>query len=92
MREGERQIRAVVGPDEAVRIEHQTVRSLAGRRPGQFDVLQLISLSAGHPLETYARFAIGLRQDGTIMVTPNLNPATHLLWAPWDTGEPLCRQ
>jgi hypothetical protein len=25
-----------------------------------------------------------MSQDGTIIVTPNLNLATHLVWAPWD--------
>ena len=84
MREGERRIRAIVGPDAPIDIHYLTVRRLAGRRPGQIDVLQVISLSAGRPLEAYARFAIGVRQDGTIMVTPNLNPATHLVWAPWN--------
>ncbi len=34
MREGERRIRTVVGPDEPITIDHQTIRSLAGRRRG----------------------------------------------------------
>lgn len=61
MRKGERRIRTVVGSDEPIDIGHLTVRRLAGRRPGQIDALHLISLSAGRPLETNARFLIGRR-------------------------------
>lgn len=74
-----------MGSDAPIHFDYLPVKRLAGRRPGQVGVLQIISLAAGHPLGACARFAIGLHQDGTIMVTPNLNPATHLVWAPWDT-------
>lgn len=85
MAEGERRIREVVGPDAPITVHHPTIRSLAGRRLGQLDVLSVISLRAGRPLERQARFLIGvsLDREGAIMVTPNLNPATHLVWERW---------
>lgn len=49
-----------------------------------FEGVQVIDLSAGSPQEDYnLRFAIGIHQDGSIMVTSTLNPATHLVWERW---------
>lgn len=80
MAEGKRRIRELVGPDEPIRVDHQTVKQLAGTRLGYVSVLKVISLSAGRPLEAYARFAIGVQldHDGAIMVTSDLNPGRHL--------------
>lgn len=86
MAEGKRRIREIVGPDEPIRVDHQTVKHLAGTRLGQLDVLKIITLSAGRPLEAYARFAIGvqLHHDAAIMITPDLNLGRHLEWERWN--------
>lgn len=84
MADGERRIRDLVGPGAEIRIDHETVKSLATKRLGRFEVMKVITLSAGSPQEDqYVRFAIGIHRDGSIMVTPDLNPATHLVWKRW---------
>jgi hypothetical protein len=93
MAEGERRMRAVIGPDAPIRIHHVTVKGLTGSRLGQGEVLKLIALSAGSPREDHdVRFVIELHRDGTLMVTPSLNPATHLEWERWTMrGNPPAR-
>ncbi len=88
MAEGERRIREVIGPDSPVSIHHPTVKDLTDKRLGTFDVLKIIHMGAGTPLERNTRFAIGLDRDGMLMVTPSLNPATHLVWERWAPPNP----
>lgn len=84
MADGERRIRDVVGPSAEIRLHHEMVKSLATKRLGRFEVMKVIILSAGSPQEDqHVRFAIGIHRDGSIMVTPDLNPATHLVWKRW---------
>lgn len=84
MAEGKRRIREIIGPEEPICIHHPTVKTLTDTRLGTFEVMQIISLSAGSPMEEYyVRFLIGLHQDGALMVTPTLNPSTHLEWERW---------
>lgn len=84
MADGERRIRDVVGPSAEIRIHHETVKSLTTKRLGMFEVMKVTTLSAGSPQEDHdVRFAIGIHRDGSIMVTPDLNPATHLVWDRW---------
>lgn len=89
MAEGKRRIREITGPDEPIRIRHLTVKDLTDKRLGTFllDVLKVIHMGASTPLERNARFAIGLHRDGALVVTPNLNPATHLFWDRWSPPE-----
>lgn len=56
---------------------------VAGRRFGQFDVLHFIGLWTGTQLDGYSQLLIGLYREGRLMVTPDLNPAAHLVWEPW---------
>ncbi len=44
-------------------------------------------MEAGTPLERNARFAISLHRDGALVVTPNLNPATHLVRERWNPAK-----
>lgn len=78
--EGERRIREITGPDLPIRTLYPTVKNLTDRRLGTFDVLKITHMEAGTPLDRKARFAIGFHRDGALMVTPNLIPATHLVW------------
>lgn len=79
MAEGERRIREVIGADAPNCIHNTTVKDLTDRRLGTFEVMQNISLSVGTPLDDHCvRFAIGVHHDGAIMVTSDLNAATHL--------------
>lgn len=90
MAEGERRIPDVVGSRPPICIHHPTVKHLAGKRLDQIEVVRIISLSAGAPLEDHCvRFMIGLDRDGALMVTPNLDSATHLVWERWTGPEPL---
>lgn len=92
MAEGERRIRKIVGPGEPIRIHHPTVKDLTDKRLGTFEVLKVIDLSAGSPQDDHClRFAIGLHRDGALMVTADLNPATHLVWERWRGPHPSQR-
>lgn len=63
-----------------IRILSTTVKSLAGRRLGTFDVLMIMHLLSGVPLDDPCfRLAIGAHRDGSMVVTPNHNPVTHLM-------------
>jgi hypothetical protein len=89
MAEGERRIRSVVGLDMEIRIYHETVKGLTGKRLGQVSVLQVIGLSAGSPREDHSvRFLLGVHQDGSIMVTPSLNPQHTWSGSVWRAAEP----
>lgn len=89
MADGERRIREIIGPNPSISIHHETVKSLTSKRLGTFDVLKVIQLSAGAPFHEYhVRFLIGLHRDAALMITPNLNPATHLVWERWAPPNP----
>jgi hypothetical protein len=67
MADSRRRIRERVGNDP-IRVDHVTVRQLAGKRLGTIDVVTLIWLSARDGADTVS-VTIGLRQDGRLVTT-----------------------
>lgn len=79
-----RRHRAMRNPPPPISMHHPSVKGLTGKLLGTFDVPRVIQLSAGVPLQAYnVRILIGLDRNGVLMVTPNLNPPTHLVWERW---------
>jgi hypothetical protein len=82
MADARRRIQGRVGNDP-IRVDYVTVKRLAGKRLGTFDVVTLIWLSARHGPDSVS-VTIGLRRDGRLVTTMGTPERRQQEWVLWE--------